>query len=337
MTQSSIPLPGAVPPRRQVEGSERPRPGRVSRKGTSTSAFGSPGRIGHDASRFYSSRLYEGLPQETQQEYRETAIPPGILDTVLCGSSENMHQLPDSSVHLMVTSPPYNVGKEYDEDLSLQEYLSFLERVWAEVRRVLVPGGRAAINVANLGRKPYLPLHAYIVDSMVGLGFLMRGEVIWNKAESGSPSTAWGSWLSAANPTLRDIHEYILIFSKGQFGRGANRRGGSRTALKKSTISRDEFLEFTKSVWTFPAERAKKIGHPAPFPVELPYRLIQLFTFRGDVVLDPFMGSGQAAIAAIKTDRHYVGYDIDPEYVSLATRRIQQFRSVFNAHTILPR
>jgi len=231
---------------------------------------------------------------------------------------------------------------------------------------VLVPGGRAAINVANLGRKPYVPLHAYVVDSMVRLGFLMRGEVIWNKASSGSPSTAWGSWRSAANPTLRDVHEYILIFSKGQFSRAASRRGGSptgstggsltgptddsgtggtavsrtgcrggsRTALKESTISRDEFLEFTKSVWTFPAEPAKKVGHPAPFPVELPYRLIQLFTFWGEVVLDPFMGSGQAAIAAIKAGRHYVGYDVNPEYVSLAIKRIEQFRADFNAPTI---
>jgi len=330
LTQSSIPLPGAVPPRRQVERSERPGRGRVNRKGTSTSAFGSPGRIGHDASRFYSSRLYEDLPQETPQEHCETALPPGVVDTIVCGSSEDMQQLPDSCVHLMVTSPPYNVGKEYDEDLSLEEYLSFLERVWAEVHRVLVPGGRAAINVANLGRKPYLPLHAYIVDSMVSLGFLMRGEVIWNKASSGSPSTAWGSWLSAANPTLRDIHEYILIFSKGQFRRKSLHDSAN-------TITRDEFLEFTKSVWTFPAERAKKIGHPAPFPVQLPYRLIQLFTFQGEVVLDPFMGSGQAAIAAIKTDRHYVGYDVNPEYVSLAKKRIEEFRAVFNTPTILPR
>ena len=239
-----------------------------------------------------------------------------------------MDELPDSSVHLMVTSPPYNVGKEYDENMSLQEYLSFLNRVWKDVYRVLVPGGRAAINVANLGRKPYLPLHAYIVDSMVKMGFLMRGEVIWNKASSGSPSTAWGSWLSATNPTLRDIHEYILIFSKGQF----RRRTLDRRA---STISRDEFLEYTKSLWTFPAQRAKKIGHPAPFPVELPYRLIQLFTFKAEVVLDPFMGSGQSAIAAIKTGRHYIGYDNSPEYVSLAKNRIKEYREMLNTRTIL--
>jgi len=133
-----------------------------------------------------------------------------------------------------------------------------------------------------------------------------------------SPSTAWGSWLSAANPTLRDIHEYILVFSKGSFSRKNPRK-------RKSTISRDEFLEYTKSVWTFPAESAQKVGHPAPFPVELPYRLIQLYTFEGEVILDPFIGSGQTAIAALSVGRHYVGYDVDPEYVRLARRRIDEF------------
>lgn len=152
----------------------------------------------------------------------------------------------------------------------------------------------------------------------------MRGEIIWDKASSGSPSTAWGSWLSAKNPVLRDIHEYILVFSKGMFSRG-------NTYKRKSTISKQEFLEFTKSTWTFAAESAKKVGHPAPFPVELPYRLIQLYTFEEEVVLDPFMGSGQAAIAAVKTNRHYVGYEIDKEYIKLAEKRIREFKLDFDA------
>jgi site-specific DNA-methyltransferase (adenine-specific) len=155
---------------------------------------------------------------------------------------------------------------------------------------------------------------------MLDFGFLMRGEVIWNKASSSSPSTAWGSWLSAANPTLRDIHEYILVFSKGSF----NRRVLSG---KISTITKADFLELTKSVWTFPAESARKVGHPAPFPVELPYRLIQLYTFEEEVILDPFIGSGQAAIAAVKANRHFVGYDISEEYVKLAERRIEEYLS----------
>ncbi len=227
-----------------------------------------------------------------------------------------MKELPDASVHLMVTSPPYNVGKDYDEDLSLAEYLAFLKRVWTETRRVLVPGGRACINVANLGRKPYIPLHAMLIADLLDLGFLMRGEIIWDKAASASASTAWGSWQSAANPTLRDTHEYILVFSKGSFRR-------EKLDGRENTISKEEFLEFTKSVWTFGAESARKVGHPAPYPVELPYRLIQLYTFSGDVVLDPFMGSGQTALAALKAGRRFVGYEASEEYVRLAEKRIR--------------
>jgi site-specific DNA-methyltransferase (adenine-specific) len=294
------------------------------KRGTYTSSFGSAGRIGHDSTPFYTSKLYDGLPKEIKVKYIENPIPLEVLDKIFCKSSENMEELPENSIHLMVTSPPYNVGKEYDKDFTLKEYLEFLKHVWKEVYRVLVPGGRVCINIANLGRKPYIPLHAFIVRDMLDLGFLMRGEIIWNKASSSSPSTAWGSWLSASNPTLRDIHEYILVFSKGTFSRkNSNKR--------KNTILKEEFLEFTKSVWTFPAEPAHKVGHPAPFPVELPYRLIQLYTYEDEVVLDPFVGSGQAAIAAIKTKRHYIGYDINKEYVQLAERRIRKFSVVFNS------
>ena len=294
------------------------------RRGTQTSAFGSPGRINHDSTSFYASKLYEGLPKEQKVQYVETPIPPQSLDKIFCKSSEKMEELPDNSVHLMVTSPPYNVGKEYDEDLTLDEYRVFLKKVWQEVYRVLVPGGRACINIANLGRKPYIPLHTFIIEDMLELEFLMRGEIIWNKALSGSSSTAWGSWLSATNPTLRDIHEYILVFSKGTFSR-------KNTIERKNTISKEEFLEFTKSVWTFAAEPAKKVGHPAPFPVELPYRLTQLYTFEGEVILDPFIGSGQTAISAIKTNRHYVGYEVNQEYVRLTERRIKEISREFNS------
>lgn len=220
----------------------------------------------------------------------------------------------------MVTSPPYNVGKDYDSDLTLGEYLSFLREVWTEVYRVLVPGGRACINIANLGRKPYIPLHVYIIQDMIELGFLMRGEIIWHKGSSASSSTAWGSWLSATNPTLRDVHEYIMVFSKS-----SNKRVKSENGI--STITKDEFLESSKSVWEFPPVSAKRVGHPAPFPVELPRRLIQFYTFSGDVVLDPFMGSGQVALAALETGRRYVGYENNPDYVKLANQRIQGNRS----------
>jgi len=273
--------------------------------------------VNHDASRFYNSSLYASLPGERPVDYVENPLPAAARNRIFPHGSQKMSELPDSSVHLMVTSPPYNAGKEYDQDLKLDEYLTMLRKVWKEVLRVLVPGGRACINVANLGRKPYIPLHAFIINDMLALGFLMRGEIIWNKAASASASTAWGSWRSASNPTLRDVHEYILIFSKDIFGRLAPK--GSH-----NTISKDSFLEDTKSVWTFPAVSAKKIGHPAPFPQELPQRLIELYTFAGEVVLDPFMGSGQTALAARAASRDYVGYEINANYAALAERRIAQ-------------
>jgi DNA modification methylase len=293
-------------------------PTKAQRGRTQTASFGSPGRVGHDSRRFYGKRLYAGLPQGGNGAYWENPIPVEGINTIWGHSAEAMVELPEASVHLMVTSPPYNVGKDYDEDYTLEEYLAFLKRVWREVHRVLVPGGRACVNVANLGRRPYIPLHAFIIRDMLELGFLMRGEIIWDKGASAAASTAWGSWKSPANPTLRDVHEYILVFSKGAFSR-------PNPAGRESTISREEFLEFTKSVWSFPAESAKKVGHPAPFPVELPYRLIQLYTFSGEVVLDPFMGSGQTAIAALRAGRRYVGYEIAPEYLKLAERRIKQY------------
>ena len=295
---------------------------RRSRKGgTKTSSFGSPGRIGHDSSRFYNGRLYKNLPREKKKiVYVENEISKEFLNRFFCKSSENMDELPDSSIHLMVTSPPYNVGKDYDKDFTLDEYRNLLRRVFKEVHRVLVPGGRACVNIANLGRKPYIPLHSWIIQDMLDIGFLMRGEVIWDKGSSAAASTAWGSWRSASNPTLRDVHEYIMIFSKDTFSR-------RRSKGRESTITRDEFLEWTKSVWTFQAESATRVGHPAPFPMELPLRTIKLYTFEGEIVLDPFIGSGTTAIAALQANRHYIGYDINKEYVKLAEKRIENFLS----------
>ena len=225
-----------------------------------------------------------------------------------------MLELPDNSVHLSVTSPPYNVGKDYDDDLTEDEYHDLLKSVWCEVFRVLVPGGRACINVANIGRKPYIPINAMIAQQMAEIGFLMRGEIIWDKSASAGVSCAWGSWRSASNPVLRDTHEYILVFSKGRFNRLAKD--------KTSTITKEEFLEYTKSIWTFPTESARRVDHPAPYPVELPRRLIQLYTFANDIVLDPFIGSGTTAVASVQSGRRYVGYDISEEYVSTARRRV---------------
>jgi len=189
-----------------------------------------------------------------------------------------------------------------------------LRNVFSETFRVLVNGGRACINIANLGRKPYIPLSDYISQMMIAIGFSMRGEIIWDKAASAGSSTAWGSWQSAANPILRDVHEYILVFSKGNYKR---ERGE-----KQDTLTREEFMEWTKSIWTMQAESAKKIGHPAPFPEELPRRLIRLYSFTNDIIVDPFMGSGTTGVAAVKEKRNFVGYEIDENYRESAMKRI---------------
>jgi len=293
--------------------------GKKKRKpGTKTSEFGTGSRANHDASYFYNSRMYHHLPGiDAQSPYVENPLPAEALDAIIAGDSRAMAALPDQSVHLMVTSPPYNARKIYDQDLTLDEYLALLRGVFRETWRVLVMGGRACINVANLGRKPYIPMSTFINQMMIEEGFLMRGEIIWDKGGSAGSSTAWGSWQSASNPIIRDVHEYILIFSKGRFKR--ERLG------RENTISRDEFLEYTKSVWRFPTVSARRVGHPAPFPMELPRRLIQLYTFAGEIVLDPFMGSGSTALAALASGRHFVGYDVSDEYVTLARSRIEAF------------
>lgn len=289
---------------------------KVKRRGTKTSSFGVSKRENHNSDIFYSKKLYSKFKTDRKTKYREKKISKDILDDVHCLDSRNMSLLPASSIHLMITSPPYNAAKEYDEDLDLKEYRRLLKDVFNETYKKLVPGGRACINIANLGRKPYIPLHAYIIKDMLSLGYLMRGEIIWNKAASAGASTAWGSWKSASNPTLRDIHEYILVFSKKTFKR--------ENKDKKNTISKDDFLECSKSIWSFPATSANKAEHPAPFPEELPYRLIQLYSFEGDVVLDPLCGSGNACIAAVKAKRHFVGFDIEEKYVEIAKRRIKK-------------
>jgi modification methylase len=290
------------------------------RESTRTSEFGVSSRENHDSSKFYSRRLYDSSYGEYRQanvNNIETAIPVESLDKIFCKSSERMDELPDNSIHLAVTSPPYNVGKEYDGDLTIDQYRELLRKVFLEIYRVIADGGRVCINVANLGRKPYIPLHSHVIQDMLACGFLMRGEIIWNKGPSAGASTAWGSWQSASNPTLRDVHEYVLVFSKGSFSR--------RSLNNKSTISKEEFLQYTKSIWEFHAESAKKVGHPAPFPVELPYRCIQLYTFSNDIILDPFCGVGSSCVAALKAGRHFIGYETNINYVHSARARVHAF------------
>ena len=287
------------------------------KQSTKTSSFGVSGRTSHDSTPFYNSKLYKEFKIDETLEEFENPLPKKVLDKILCQDSRRMKGIPDSSVHLMVTSPPYNVGKEYDSNLTLEDHFKMLEIVFSEVFRVLVNGGRACINIANVGRKPYIPYHKFVIDAMTHVGFLMRGEVIWDKGAGAGTSTAWGSWCSPSNPTLRDTHEYILIFSKRKFRR--------RNKSRRSTITKEEFLEYTRSIWSFSPESAKRVKHPAPFPIELPYRCIQLYTYEGEIVLDPFCGVGTTAVAALKTRRHYIGLDVNHEYVNRAKIRLEEY------------
>jgi len=234
-----------------------------------------------------------------------------VFDVIYNKSCYPMEELGDGSVHLVVTSPPYNVGMEYEGRVSLRDYLGSLKGVLRECYRVLVDGGRLAINVANTGRRPYIPLTSFVTVMCLEIGFVMRGEIVWDKGAGIRSSTAWGSWCSASDPYLRDEGEFILVFHKGSSGRGVG----------VSTMTKGEFAEWTVSIWRMLPE-GRKVGHPCPFPEELPRRLINLYSFKGDVVLDPFMGSGTTAVAAVRAGRRYVGYEIQKEYFDVAEERV---------------
>ncbi|MCA1708114.1 MAG: FG-GAP-like repeat-containing protein, partial [Actinobacteria bacterium] len=258
--------------------------------------------------------------------------PPDALDQIHVGDARHMPQILDSSVALVVTSPPYFAGKEYETALgeggvpaSYRDYLQMLTEVFAECVRKLEPGGRIAINVANLGRRPYRSLAADVITILQDdLKLLLRGEVVWVKGSGASGSTAWGSFQSPANPVLRDLSERVVIASKGRFDRAVSRKQREQQGLPSEvSIFKDDFMEATTDVWELASESAKRVKHPAPFPVELPLRLIELYTYRGDVVLDPFIGSGSTAVAAVRSERRFVGYDTDPEYVETARARVK--------------
>ena len=294
------------------------------RRSTATATFGSGRREGHDASAFYDRFVAPEISTDT------TINRPGKVDVIYAHDARHMNAVESNSVALVVTSPPYFAGKQYEEILGVGgvpatyfEYLELLRDVFAECKRVLEPGGRIAVNVANLGRRPYRSLSSDVTEILQGLGLLMRGEVIWLKGKAAGGSCAWGTFQRPSNPVLRDITERVVIASKGRFDRALKPEQRLAKGLPSTaTISRDEFVEATTDLWEIAPESATKVGHPAPFPVELPKRLIELYTYEGDVVLDPFMGSGSAALAAVRTGRHYIGFDNDKSYVEAARRRV---------------
>jgi len=296
------------------------------RRRTSTSNFGVSGRESHDASGFYDRFRAPEISDD-----RVIAPPTPVAEPFNLGDARSMDAVADSSVALVVTSPPYFAGKQYEEELerdgvpsSYLEYLEMLAQVFAECVRVLEPGGRIAVNVANLGRKPYRSLSADIIRILEhDLGLLLRGEIIWKKGEGASGSCAWGSYRSASNPVLRDVTERVIIASKGRFDRALPVKERAAQGLPHvSSVATDDFLNLTLDVWSIPPESAKRVGHPAPFPVELPAQLIRLLTFVDDLVLDPFMGSGSTLVAASMLSRRFVGYDLDPDYVEIARARV---------------
>ena len=308
---------------------------RTARNGTSTSSFGAGKRESHDASAFYDRFPAPEISDDDQLG----PVPPLDFPVVMQGDARSMTELPDASVALVVTSPPYFVGKEYELAIAGQsdegaagvpdsyiEYLELLRDVFAECRRVLEPGGRIAVNVANLGRKPYRSLAADVIRILQDdLHLLLRGEVIWQKGEGATGSVAWGSFRRATNPVLRDLTERVIIASKGRFDRAVpadRRRKDGRP--HQSTVSSDEFMEATLDLWRIDAESARRVNHPAPFPVELPRRLIDLYTYADDVVLDPFAGSGSTVVAAQALGRRGVGYDLDADYVTQANQRLEE-------------
>ncbi len=293
---------------------------------TKTYSFGASNREGHNASEFYGRKLYGSHMPELQIQSGVPLVPPEArsvpaqppetwANRIYCHTSADMHHIPDNSVGLAFTSPPYNAGKDYDQDLDVNGYLGLIGQVGAEVYRVLKPGGRYVVNVANLGRKPYIPLSAYFYALHMAAGFLPAGEIVWRKGKGMNGSCAWGTWRSAKAPRLRDVHEYLLVFTKERF---------DRPEKGPTEISASEFMAGTLSVWEIAPESARRIGHPAPFPVDLAARVINLFSYVGDVVLDPFSGSGTTCLAAMLHARNYVGYDIVPEYCELAERRLLQ-------------
>ena len=281
------------------------------RRRTSTSNFGVGGRENHDASAFYG----RFRPPTLSADDRVLAPAP-VAEPVVHGDARRMDAVADGSVALVVTSPPYFAGKQYEEELerdgvpsSYLEYLQMLTDVFAECVRTLEPGGRIAVNVANLGRKPYRSLSADVIRILEhDLGLLLRGELIWQKGEGANGSCAWGSFRSAANPVLRDITERVIVASKGRFDRARSVRQRKAEGLPHaSTVLTDDFLGLTLDVWSIPTESARRVGHPAPFPVELPEQLIRLYTYEDDLVLDPFVGSGSTLVAAARLGRRSRG------------------------------
>lgn len=236
---------------------------------------------------------------------------------ILLADTLSTRMIDDESIDLIVTSPPYNLDiayKSFDDSLPYEEYLKFSKQWLRRCLRWLKEDGRMCLNVPlDKNKGGHQSVGADIIEIAKNVGYKYHSTIVWNEGNI-SKSSAWGSWLSASSPYVIAPVELIVILYKSTW----KKTSGSR----KSDISREEFISWTNGIWTFSGERKQKVGHPAPFPVELPKRCIKLFSYVGDTVLDPFMGSGSTVIAAKQNNRNGVGIDIDIDYCQLAMRRI---------------
>lgn len=228
--------------------------------------------------------------------------------------------IPENSIDLIVTSPPYNVDIRYGsyrDNIPYDKYLEFTERWLSKALGLVKTDGRMCLNIPldkSRGRtdEGFHSVYSDVLQIAKRVGWKYFSTIVWNEG-SISRRTAWGSWLSARAPYVIAPVEAIVVLYKGKW---------KKICIGESDITRDEFIEWTNGLWTFPGENPKKVGHPAPFPVELPRRCIKLFSYVNDAVLDPFLGSGTTLVACALTNRRGIGIEIDRGYCEIAKRRI---------------
>ncbi|HHE38866.1 MAG TPA: site-specific DNA-methyltransferase [Candidatus Cloacimonetes bacterium] len=252
----------------------------------------------------------------------ENSFPEKYKNRIITADSEFfLKKIPDNSVDLVFTSPPYNFGLEYAEDQDTsywEDYFSKLFKIFKECIRVLKYGGRIIINVQPLF-SDYIPSHQIISNFFIKEKLIWKGEILWEKNNYNCKYTAWGSWKSPSNPYLKYTWEFIEIFCKGSL---------KKPGVKENIdISADEFKKWVVAKWSIAPERKmKEFGHPAMFPQELVERVLKLFSYRGDIVLDPFNGVGTTTVVAKRLKRNYLGLDISEEYCKKAEERIENLR-----------
>lgn len=251
-------------------------------------------------------------------------IAPMLNQLHLGDRLEVMARLPANSVDFIFTSPPYNVGiayKNHHDLMDYDSYLSFLNDTWVAAKRVLKRGGRIAINITSITwGGEWKCLYNDIINQMLALDFIMRGDILWYK-QSISKRTAWGSFCSPSNPYVVQPYEFVFVFSKD-----TKKHEGDKADID---ITRDEFIDFSDSHWKIKAETALSKKHPAPFPKELVYRLLKFYTYKKDVVLDMFGGSGTTALMSNMLGRNFIYIDNCEEYLNFAKQRIAKHEPLF--------